>query len=122
MWIHSEKRTGHDKNIQSVRVLSSRMYLQPNNATKRTLTCCLLQKILRTVSKNSYSLHGFADDIEENGSIRSGEWRNGLHSVMRPLAATTSRHTSRDAESIRNIFREYLYGRGQVSWQWKHIN
>ena len=98
------------------------MYLQPNNATKITLTCCLLHNILRAVSKNSYSPHGFADEIEENGSIRLGEWRNELYSVMRPLAATTSRHTGRHAESIRNIFREYFYGRGQVSWQWKHIN
>ena len=33
------------------RVLSSRMYLQPNNATKITLTCCLLHNILRTFQK-----------------------------------------------------------------------
>ena len=32
-----------------LRVLSSPMYLQPNNATKITLTCCLLHNNLRTV-------------------------------------------------------------------------
>ena len=43
------------------RVLSSRMYLQPNNATKITLACCVLHNILRTHSKNSYSPSGFVD-------------------------------------------------------------
>ena len=55
------------------RVLSSRMYLQPNNATKITLACCVLHNILRTHSKNSYSPSGFADEVEENGNIRRGE-------------------------------------------------
>ena len=32
------------------RVLSSRMYLQPNNVTKITLACCVLHSILRTHS------------------------------------------------------------------------
>ena len=104
------------------RVLSSRMYLQPNNATKITLACCVLHNILRTHSKNSYSPSGFADEVEENGNIRQGGWRDRNHSAMQPLAATTSRHPSHNAEKIRDIFREYFYGRGQVSWQWKHVN
>ena len=104
------------------RVLSSRMYLQPNNATKITLVCCVLHNILRTHSKNSYSNSGFADEVEENGNIRRGEWRDRNDSAMQPLAATTSRHPSHNAEKIRNIFREYFYGRGQFSWQWKHVN
>ena len=104
------------------RVLSSRMYLQPNNATKITLACCVLHNILRTHSKNSYSPSGFADEVEENGNIRRGEWRDRNDSAMPPLAATTSRHPSHNAKKIRDIFREYFYGRGEVSWQWKQVN
>ena len=95
------------------RVLSSRMYLQPNNATKITLACCVLHNILRTPSKNSYSPSGFADELEGNGNIRQGEWRDRNNSAMLPLAATTSRHPSHNADKIRDIFREYC-GRGQV--------
>ena len=58
------------------RVLSSRMYLQPNNATKIRLACCVLHNILRSHSKNSYSPSGFADKVEENGNIRWREWRD----------------------------------------------
>ena len=87
------------------RVLSSRMDLQTNNATK-----------------NSYSPSGLADEVEENGNIRRGEWRDRNDSAMQPLAATTSRHPSHNAEKIRDIFREYFYGRSQVSWQWKYVN
>ena len=54
------------------RVLSSRLYLQPNNVTKIKLACCVLHNILRTHSKNSYSPSGFADEVEENGNIRRG--------------------------------------------------
>ena len=103
-------------------VLSSRMYLQPNNATKITLACCVLHNILRTHSKNSYSPSGFADEVEENGNIRQGGWRDRNHSAMQLLAATTSRHPSRNAEKVSDIFLKYFYGRGQVSWQWKHVN
>ena len=51
------------------RVLSSRMYLQPNNTTKITLACCVLHSILHTDSNNSYSPSGFADEVKENGNI-----------------------------------------------------
>ena len=51
-------------------------YLQPNNATKITLACCVLHNILRTHSKNSYSPIGFADEVEENGNKRWGKWRD----------------------------------------------
>lgn len=91
------------------RVLSSRIYLQPNNATKITLTYCVLHNILGTVLKNSYSTNGFVDEIEENSSIRSGEWGNGLHSVMRHLAATISQHASRDAEKVCKTFSESVF-------------
>ena len=104
------------------RVLSSCMYLQSNNATKIILACCVLHNILRTHSKNSYSPSGFADEVEENGNIRQGGWRDRNHSAMQPLAATTSRHPSRNAEKISDIFLKYFYGRDQVSWQWKHVN
>ena len=57
------------------RVLTSRMYLQPNSATKIKLPCCVLHNIWHTHSKNSYSLSGFADEVEGNGNIRQGEWR-----------------------------------------------
>ena len=70
----ARRTTGNDFGILSnrFRVLSSRMYLQPKNATKITLACCVLHNILRTHSKNSYSPSGFADEVEENGSIRRG--------------------------------------------------
>ena len=93
------------------------MYLQPNSATKIILACRVLRNILRTQSKNSYNPSGFADEVEENGNRRRGEWRERNDSAIQPLVATTSRHPSHNAEKIRDIFREYFYGRGQVSWQ-----
>ena len=92
-------------------------YLQPNNATKITLACCVLHNILRTHSKNSYSPSGFADEVEENGNKRWGKMERQKQLGMQPLAATTSRHPSHNAEKMRDIFREYFYGRGQVYWQ-----
>ena len=85
------------------------MYLQPNNATKITLACCALHNISRTDSKNSYSPSRFADKVKENGNIRRGGWRdrNDLATI---------------AKKIWDTFHKYFYGRGQVSWQWKHVN
>ena len=56
------------------------MYLQPTNATKITLACCVLHNILRNHSNNSYSPSGFADVVEEIGNIR---WGNGETETIR---------------------------------------
>ena len=96
------------------RVLSSRIYLKANNATKITLLCCVPHNILRSHSKNSYSPIGFADEVEKNGNIRREEWRDRNDAAMQPLAGTTSRQPNHNPEKIRDIFREYFYGRGQV--------
>ena len=96
------------------RVLSSRIYLKPNNATKITLVCYVPHNILLTHSKNSYSPIGFVDEVEKNGNIRREEWRDRNDAAMQPLAATTSRQPSHNSEKIRDIFCEYVYGRGQV--------
>ena len=94
------------------------MYLEPNNATKITLACCVLHNILRTHSQNSYSPSGFADEVEEDGNIIRGEWRGRNGSAMQLLAATTSRHPSHNAEKIRDVFRKKFYLRSSVSRDW----
>ena len=86
------------------------MYLQPNNATKITLACCVLHNILRTHSKISYSPSGFADEVKENGNMRRGKWRDRNDSAMQPPAAATSRHPSHNAEKIRGyLLRIFLW-------------
>ena len=65
-----------------------------------TLACCVLNNILRTLSNNSCSPSGFADEVEENGNIRREEWRDRNDSAMQPLAATAARHPSHNAEKI----------------------
>ena len=87
------------------------------------MACCLLHNLLRTLSAVSYTPVGYTDETLEDGNIVEGQWRDEeVSPFVQPLQPTRSRHATLEAETIRNTFREYFVGRGQVPWQWKNTN
>ena len=105
-------------------VLSSRIHLKSEIASKVVMTCCLLYNLLRVRSKDTYTPQGFADEISEDGNVRNRAWRNeNWAPYIQPWPLiSASWHASADSEEIRTLLKDYFMGRGQVSWQWKHIN
>ena len=103
-------------------VLSTRIHLKLEIASKVDMTCCLLHNLLRVRSKDTYTPQGFADEISEDGNVRNGAWRNeNFAPCIQPLLISASRHASAESEEIRALLKDYFMGRGQVPWEWKHI-
>ena len=51
-------------------VLSTRIHLKPEIASKVVMTCCLLYNLLGVCSKDTYTPQGFADEIREDGKCK----------------------------------------------------
>ena len=58
--------------LNRFRVLSTRINLKPEIASKVVMTCCLLHSLLRVHSKDTHTFQGFADEISEDGNVRNG--------------------------------------------------
>ena len=57
----------------------------------------------------------------ETGEVIPGEWRQNIPAFT-PLEISKSRKTAVSAKTVREIFKDYFMGLGQVEWQWKMIN
>ena len=99
------------------------IHLSPENAGLLTMSCCLLHNLLHVKSPNSYTPINFVDEVQFNGHIVDGEWRNRDQSpFVCELQPSTSRNPPLVADEVRNIFKEYFQTRGQVPWQYGHTH
>ena len=56
----------------------------------------------------------------ETGEVIPGEWRQNIPAFT-PLEISKSRKTAVSAKTVRDVFKDYFMGLGQVEWQWKMI-
>lgn len=106
------------------RVLRGRMSLSPDKAVKVVLACCVLHNFLRTRSLSNY-MQIESVDHEENAmhEIVHGSWRQDCENTTSwlPMVAQGNRGHSMQAKEVRDNYRTYFNGAGQVPWQWKAI-
>ena len=87
------------------RIFHTKISLQPANATKIVLCCCVLHNMLRTLTNNSYNAIGYGGVAGDNGNINEGSWRSELESpYVQPIPSRQTRHNSHDAEEVRSHF------------------
>ena len=104
------------------RTVSSPINLAPEKVIKLVLAIAVLHNFLLTKSRESYLLNGFVDEENlETGEVIPGEWRQNL-TAMTPLEISKSRKAPTSAKTVRDTFKEYFVGPGQLEWQWKMIN
>ena len=97
----------------------STISLSPENIEKIILASCVLNNYLRSNLISRYMPPGSVDNENEDGSIRSGDWR--VHEALLPLNQQGSNTYSKDAKEIRNSFCRYFNNEGHVSWQDKMV-
>ena len=74
------------------RIFFTRMNVTTELASSITLACCILHKLLRTLSLESYTPRYSVDNVDDNGEITEGEWRNeGPSPYFTDLAPTQGR-------------------------------
>ena len=65
--------------------------------------------VLKEKSKDTYTPPGYVDEIDENGEIFDGSWRNDAYpSNIAPVPGTRSCHVGRSATEIRNSLLNYF--------------
>ena len=106
--------------VNRFRVFSVRNNLNESNVSAVVLASVILHNMLREKSADTYTPPGFADEIDSNGCVKEGAWREEVGSeLLCPLQLAKNNNFSRNAEEIRNAFKDYFYGHGAVPWQWK---
>lgn len=101
------------------RVLRRPMLLEPDKATKITMTWALLHNFLRKsrTSTSQYTPNGTID-TDITGEVTPGSWRQDQCDMTSLLPLRNlPRKPSVEAKKIRNGFAEYFNMVGKVSWQ-----
>ncbi|XP_058833789.1 uncharacterized protein LOC131691426 [Topomyia yanbarensis] len=110
--------------ILSVRFRVFRNAINLDAAKTRTLTlaCCALHNYLSMKNPTNYTPRTMIDQIDENGSVTPGHWRNeGFGNNFTNLEQESRRYISNNAQAIRNEFQNYFMEEGEVNWQFKYI-
>ena len=85
------------------------------------LGCCVLHKILRSLSRDSYTPYKSVDVVNDEGEILNGAWRDEGQSPFIDLDPHLVRKATYNTEEARDYFKEYFQTNGSVPWQYKHI-
>ena len=103
------------------RIFFTRINLSPELSSKITLACCILHNLLLTKSTETYTPKVFVDNTDGNGNVVEGAWRkNAASTYFMDLPPTSVRNVHRRTD-IRNEFKNYFLGKGQVPWQYRHV-
>ena len=104
------------------RIVNSPINLAPEKVTKLVPAIAVLHNFLLTKSRGLYLPSGFVNEENlETGEVIPGEWRQNIPAFT-PLEISKSRKTAVSAKTVRDVFKDYFMGLGQVEWQWKMIN
>lgn len=92
-------------------------------------SCVVLHNWLRDADlkvlpgQRRYVPVGFIDTEDHCGNVDSGQWRNEEQpGALRHFIPNTSRNSTNDAKTIRNMYADYFMKKGQVLWQWNKIS
>ena len=107
--------------VQRFRSLKGTLQVEVDSAIRIALCACLLHNMLCTFSASSYAPHGFADEINDDGQIIPGEWRQEGNTMV-PLEPTQIRNCKLNAKEVRKSFRDYFENRGSIPWQCSYSN
>ena len=76
-----------------------------------------LHNLLRERSRDNYTPPGFTDEIQMDGNICNGTWRDEASSeFLCPLEAIKQNWYSKNALEIRTTFKDYFCSPGEVPW------
>ena len=105
------------------RVFHTTIDLDPDRVCLLVHASVVLHNMLCLKSQETYVPAGFADRVEEDGSIVEGEWRNDSSATaLRPLRPqSVGNNRKKTAGEIRETFARWFVGSGAVEWQWKKL-
>ena len=104
--------------VNRFRVFLVQNNLNENNVPIAVLASLSLHNLLRERSRDTYAPPGFTDEMQMDGNICNGTWRDEACSeFVCPLETTKQKRYSKNAEEIRTTFKDYFCGLGEALWQ-----
>ena len=100
------------------RVFLTRNNLSPDKATDIALATIVLHNMLRTTSRETYTPPGFTDEINSDGDVVEGSWRQAQITPYMQVPASHSNRHKISASEMRDVFANHFFGPGSVPWQW----
>lgn len=94
----------------------------PENASAVVLACCVMHNFLQSKTCHNYCPPGHADNVDLNGNLIAGAWRQDPANRMQHIDPTVHRHPTNTAASVRETFVDYLSNEGALPWQLQYVN
>ena len=95
--------------VNRFRVFSVRNNLNKNNVSIVVLASISLHNLLRERSRDTYTPPDFTDEIQMDGNICNGTWRDEASlEFLCPLETTKQNRYSKNAQEIRTTFKDYF--------------
>ena len=91
---------------------------------KIVLACVGLHNYLGLTDNACYSPTGFIDSEDNQGVVRSGDWRKIVSNdkgAFRSFQAQRGRYSYKANADREAVMQYFLTPEGQVSWQWNHV-
>ncbi|XP_049513040.1 uncharacterized protein LOC125940654 [Dermacentor silvarum] len=108
------------------RILRRRFKATDENVNRYVLACVALHNFLLTEKedKDKYCPSRLVDTESWTGEVIDGEWRQDGKTVpvFRQASKLGSNRPSRTAQKVRQTFKNYFMGPGQVEWQLDYIH
>ena len=100
-----------------------RIDLQLINVVKVVKAACVLHNMLCEQSRLSYMPNPYIDQENlDTGIVTEGEWRKNVPAAFTDKEPPNSCRGSRNAERIRDHFRDYFMGACALPWQENVLN
>lgn len=107
--------------VSKFRVFEKPIPLKLETVDKVVLACCSLHNWLRRTNP-TYISTGLIDYEDENHRTFHGSWRNNSPLGFRDLPRDVCRNPQRQAQQIRDKYRDYFSNEGAVPWQDRLLN
>ncbi|KAJ8969040.1 hypothetical protein NQ314_001940 [Rhamnusium bicolor] len=113
--------------VQRWRILRTNIIAKVENCKKFVMATIVLHNFLQKceadipLAERRYCPTGYADHLDENGTLRAGQWRN-LPENLPSVGRLGSNNPKKNVQKMRDNLAEYLVSKeGCVPWQWDYI-
>lgn len=107
--------------VSKFRVFEKPISLKLESVDKVVLACCTLHNWLRKANP-TYISSGLIDYEDENHRIVPGSWRQNHITGLRNIPSSLHRNPQRQAQQLRDKYRDYFNNEGAVPWQTALLN
>lgn len=103
-----------------------RIFLKPIDLKLETvdsvvLAACSLHNWLRLTTPGYLTTAAVDSEDRYTGEVIPGLWRSEVEELLSTTTSVGSNNSTRQAQNIRDVYKEYFWSEGSIPWQWKAV-